>query len=107
MSTLQDALVFVFNADDHEVNRLFEALKERRKQLRVIANHEALATFKRGDRVELHGLSPKYLNGATGTIERLDGNKFSVRFDEHVNRGRYGPTVLVPASCLTALTTTA
>jgi ribosomal protein L21E len=107
MNTLQDALVFVFNADDRELDRLRNAIQERAKQLRVINKHEALATFKRGDRVELHSLSPKYLNGATGIIQALEGTRFQVVLDDDVDYrvpARYGKTVSVPANCLKEVT---
>jgi ribosomal protein L21E len=103
MNTLQDALVFVFNADDRELDRLRQAIQERARQLRVINKHEALAKFNDGDRVELSGLSPKYLNGATGVIERMEKDRIAVRLDDDVDYripARYGRTVRVPANCL-------
>ena len=98
MNTLQDALVFIFNADERELERLQHALKERHLQLRTERKHEALAAFNVGDRVELQGLSPKYLNGATGTIGRIEGTRFAVTLDRPV--GKYYGTVRVPASAV-------
>lgn len=98
MNTLQDALVFVFNADEHELKRLQMAVTERSRQIRTERKHEALATFQTGDRVELQGLSPKYLNGTTGTILRIEGTRFAVTLDHQV--GKYHGVIRIPASAV-------
>ena len=104
MNTLQDVCVFVFTADDHELDRLQTAFTERRKLLRATQAHEALVTFKVGDHVELQGLSPKYLNGATGKILRVEGTRFAVTLDRPV--GRFNGVVRVPTSAVRARVTT-
>jgi len=93
--------------DEQQLMTLFGVIKDRRKAVQQIEARKAVATIKRGDIVELHGLSPKYLNGAICTVNRIDGTKFAVSviedrtFDPRA-QGRLR-NATVPASCVTKL----
>lgn len=113
MNTLQDALVFVFNADQHEVERLQVALTERRKLLRASETHEALATLRPGDIATMHGIRPQYLNGVRVKVVQLRKTKILVELDysngvvDGRAQARFGTLpFVVPASSLTASTST-
>lgn len=92
--------------DSEQIRQVYDAAKQRDKFLRDSARREAVATMRVGDRVELTGLRPQYVNGATGTINSVRNLKFVVVLDENVDprvRLRYGSRVTVPASGIKAV----
>jgi hypothetical protein len=98
---LTDALNFVSQADHAELDAIMSAWKLRRTQL----GHLQLAQLKPGDMVELHGLSPKYLNGVRATVQRLSGTKVIVGFDPDDfsamrARQRFGTSCTVPTTAV-------
>ena len=106
MVTLQDVMTFVETATDDQLDILHGAAKARTKALRANAKMAALAQFTIGDKVELFGLSPKYLNGCTGTIASRDLERFEIQLDDSFLNdraaGRYGKSLNVPANCVKA-----
>lgn len=76
-------LAFIINeATDGDLERILEAVKSRRHTLRDL---RAVAVQKDAT-VTLDGLSPKALNGLTGTVETIHGNRADVRLDEKSTR---------------------
>ena len=93
--------------DNDTLHVLFDVIKDRQKALQQIKARQAVATIKKGDIVELHGLSPKYLNGAVCTVNRVDGTKYAVSVIEDRTldpraSGRLR-NATVPAACVTKL----
>ncbi|OEJ20910.1 hypothetical protein [Streptomyces subrutilus] len=85
-NTLEQVAEFIVNdADAEDIDRIIEAVNTRRSTLRQRAEAIAAASVKTGARVELHNLTPKYLNGLTGTVTKVDrGRKVraTVKLDE-------------------------
>lgn len=86
-SSVTEVLDYVHShADEQDLDALFRAIRTRRSVL----GEQRAATVRRDTEVHLDGLSPKYLNGLTGTVESLKGNRADVRLDEKsTNRLRY------------------
>ena len=108
MVTLQDVTQFIASADNDQLDVMWSAAKARTKALKAEDRIAGLAKFKVGDTVELHGLSPKYLNGCIGEITAREGDRFWVALEENnfLNPRaweRFGKHVRVPANCLKAL----
>ncbi len=108
MTDFNDVLNYVNNATDNELDLLFAASKRRRKAIQAQTAALNAATLKKGDRVVTKKLSPKYLVGLPGTVDRIDGDKIVVVIDEvrRFEMGRYNNydgRVTVPASCLEAI----
>lgn len=79
-ATLDQVLDYVHgHADEQEITALYDALNTRRKAL----NDRRALAVREGLSVRLDGLSPKYLNGLTGTVESISGKRADVRLDEH------------------------
>lgn len=96
-----DVVDYVVGCTDSEVQLLYGLLRERQKTLRSIAAATAAATIKVGDKVRLRGISPKYLNGATGTVVPGGGAaKFLVQLDQAIGKFPAALPLTVPASCL-------
>jgi len=84
--SITDALTFVANAQiEDELNRLQSAINARRQSIAAIR----AAAITVGAKVELSNLSPKYVNGLTGTVEAYSRGKrtrMDVRLDEASTR---------------------
>jgi len=91
---------------DDDLDRVNEAVRSRRKELRAREAHINLLTLKPGTRVRLKGLSPKYLNGLEGEIivdpvgGRRGKARLAVKMDEPVRK--YGSIIRPPAGCVEA-----
>lgn len=84
-----DVIAFIAaRADETDLDNIINAVKARRTMLgRINA-----AAVKVGAAVRLDGLSPKYLNGLTGTVSIVSGGRCSVVLDEHSTTAlRYAP----------------
>lgn len=66
------------HADEQDLDALREAIKTRH----AVLGQQRAASVRRDAEVRLDGLSPKYLNGLTGTVESISGNRADVRLDE-------------------------
>lgn len=75
-----------------DVELLMSVLAQKRKR---IANANPL---RRGDRVRLRNIKPKYLDGAQGTITGQQGTKILVTLDEQL--GRFAQEIRVPRTAL-------
>lgn len=79
MATLVDTLGFIASeADETDVERLFDALSARRSALRAV--RAAAVTI--GVKVQIDQISPKYLIGLTGTVTSIKGKRATVTLDE-------------------------
>ena len=77
-TTPADVIAFIVaRADDTDLANIIGAVNARRKTLRTIA----AASVKPGLKVTLSGLSPKYLNGLTGTVKSVEGQRCTVTLD--------------------------
>jgi hypothetical protein len=77
-TTPADVIAFIVaRADDTDLSNIIGAVNARRKTLRTIA----AASVKPGLAVRLDGLSPKYLNGLTGTVKSVEGQHCTVTLD--------------------------
>lgn len=102
-TTLADVLGFVLNeATESDMDRIMGAWKTRRKTLAA----ENLATVKVGDRVRLAGLSPKFLNGATGVVTGINQTTVAFKVDDTAPQrvkdrlGAPWQDARVPAGCV-------
>lgn len=78
-SSVADVLDYVHSrADEQDLEALIEAVRTRRKVL----GEQRAATVRIGSEVRLDGLSPKYLNGLTGTVESVRASRADVRLDK-------------------------
>jgi hypothetical protein len=78
-TTPADVIAFIVaRADETDLANILNAVKARRKALGQI-NASAV---KVGATVTLDGLSPKYLNGLTGTVKSVSGGRCTVTLDE-------------------------
>lgn len=101
---LNEVLSSIATMSHEDLNRVFVAVKARTSVLRAEATMTAITNFEIGDPVVLQGLSPKYVNGATGNIVGVLGSKFRVKLGDDASnwraRARYGLELSVPASCI-------
>ena len=81
---------------DSKLDQIQGAIKERRKLLRATKAAGSMLSLKVGDRVSLHGLSPKKINGLEGTV--ISKQRTRVLVDMGMDSG-YGQ-ITVPAQCL-------
>ncbi|WP_198939832.1 hypothetical protein [Streptomyces sp. MJM1172] len=85
-NTLEQVAEFIVNeADSEDIDRIIDAVKTRRSTLRQHSAAIAAASVKTGARVELQNLSPKYLNGLTGTVAEVKRGRVTratVKLDE-------------------------
>ena len=89
-------------AVDGQISLLFDALRDRQKTVRKISEAQNVATLKPGTAIVLDGLSPKYLNGLTGTVASIQGTTVGIKLDQKLYQGKFWgtETLRVPASCV-------
>jgi hypothetical protein len=77
--TLSDALNFILtSASNEDLSRVIDGIKSRRTILQTIN----AASVSIGASVKLDGLTPKYLNGLTGTVASINGRSATIKLDE-------------------------
>lgn len=93
--------------DGDSLQAIIQAAVARRNFLRASRGAENLATFKHEQRVRLVNISPKYLVGKTGTVDknRIPSRQgdIMVRIDDACYRNmshRFSQTLSIPASSL-------
>lgn len=75
---INDVVKFIAeSANDDDLDRIFHFFKKRRKALAVAAS----ASVVLGSEVSLLGLTPRVLDGLTGTVVSLHGNFCDVLLD--------------------------
>ena len=91
-TTITHVLDFIAgHADERQIDTILETVKGRRKTL---DRHRALAVRK-DQKVTLNRLTPKYLNGLTGTVTALNDQRCTVTLDEdstNTQRGQRRPS---------------
>lgn len=104
---IQDIVGAVYDVDNvDDIDKIFAACKTRIKDLRKRDAAVNAATLQPGDFVKLHGLSPKYINGAIVIVNEVRGDKLACQTTEHVSfqaKNKLGTHFTVPASCVTKL----
>lgn len=91
-TTYKDVLAYVQNeATTDQVRQLVAAGNDRIRRLRQLAGVDTANALRPGDEIETYGLTPKYLNGLTGTFVRS------------VTGGKSGPSALVKLDDASAL----
>lgn len=73
------------------------------QELRTRLLRRAAQRLSAGDRVRLHNIKPRYLEGAPGTITGRQGTRFLVTIDPHYNTRRYGHDIRVPLAAVTPI----
>lgn len=104
--TVTEVVVNILNGNlDEGRERIYDALKRRGQISRQIEAATAIGTLNTGDKVELHGLRPQYLNGLTGVVLNKRQTRITVKLDNPELAGKfaYGGTVTAPAACLKAV----
>jgi len=94
---------------DNVLDSLQSAINERRKDVR--ARHARLngLTLKAGDRVTLHGLSPKFLNDEVVEVVTVNKTRVAVKSIDGVTGFRAAARIgshggcTVPLTCVTAV----
>lgn len=111
MTDLNDVTQFIYGADEPMLDAIREAMKLRHKMI----GQQRAASLEIGDVVTLVNLSPKALNGLTGSIKEFSSmSHVTVRLDEEStrtlrwSRSRFSaipaevdeyPLTGIPASC--------
>jgi len=93
---------------DANIDELQRAITARQKIVRTNRAETITASVKKGDRVRLTGISPKGLNGATGTVQSVTRSRVHVVIDKEFAgvSGRFGASIGfgmplgVPAACI-------
>lgn len=102
---LSEVLAAISTMTESQLMAVRDAANGRQSILRQIAASVALDTLEVGAEVVLQDLSPKYLNGARGTVSGKRDGKIVVALSEPIRfdiRNRFGSTVTAPASCVKA-----
>ncbi|MFD7161209.1 hypothetical protein ACFV9C_41955 [Kribbella sp. NPDC059898] len=94
-TTFADVLDYVGSTENSdEIRALFDTGNARIRQLRAMDAAKMAATLKKGDKVETHGLKPKYLNGLIGEVVSIGrtnrGTAVTLDCGPHIDLGRYG-----------------
>lgn len=90
---------------DSDLDTIIETATNRRKT----AARNIASLLKSGDRVRLSGIRPKALDGAMGTVDRVERTRVAVVIDKEFARGagRFATSITmgiplrVPNTCLT------
>jgi hypothetical protein len=109
-TTLSDVLGFISStATTEDLAAISPLMNERRKILAKVEASLNKAVLVPGTKVRLSGLSPKYLNGLTGTVTGPGRrpNDLQVAFDDESkwHARRFGTSVSCPANALTKVET--
>ena len=83
---------------DDALERIVFAVKERK---RAVAR-TLLVTIEPGEKVELTGLRPQYLNGLVGKVTGTRGQRILVTLDNPAEAGRFASRgqLAVPSACI-------
>jgi hypothetical protein len=80
-----------------ELDLMQQALEDRRRQLRS----ETASSLRPGDKVRLHGIRPKYLNGRVVTVGHVNVKTITVQDPAEVgSRFANSRTVRIPIKCV-------
>ena len=91
---------------DDGLDAIIEVAVARRKYVRDVQGAKNMADFDHGTAVRIINISPKYLNGITGTVDKTKmpnrRGDLVVSIDQKHwgHLGRYGRSLHVPASSL-------
>lgn len=105
MTSANDVIAAVMRGElDEDLDALLDAVIARRKN----AARRRAASLTIGDRVRIEGISPKGMNGATGTVKGMRGKRVEVEIDKEFARfaGRFasmiesGLPLRVPDTCV-------
>lgn len=80
---------------DNELKDLSQAIRFREQQV----GEDMLYTLKKGDKVRIDNIRPKYLCGEVAEVHATNRTTVTVRFGEHLGR-RAGGLSRVPVSCI-------
>ena len=86
-------------AYDTDLQTINKALQQRALTIRSIKAQDALATINVGDRVTLDGLKPRYVNGSTPLVVKINQTRAVVILEKP--KGRFMGEVTVPLACIT------
>lgn len=78
VASIEDAAEFINIATAEQLERLDQQMRLRR---RTLESQRALSVTT-GTQATLTNLSPKYLNGLTGTVTSISGSRATVTLDE-------------------------
>lgn len=104
MTTFDEAFAYIANeATEEQIRAIFHVGNARIKNLRAVTAAANIANLSPGTTVRLQNLKPKYLNGLTGTVQAVEGDKVRVKLDDvsALQAGRYvsfDHTLSAPAS---------
>lgn len=105
MTSANDVIAAIVRGElDDDLLPIAEALDQRRR----LASKRVVASLKPGDRVKLTGISPKALDGATGTVKEVKRSRIGVVIDKEYagQAGRFsdsirlGMPLRVPNACI-------
>ena len=86
-----------------EITLAYSLLKARSNTVNLLTSANNVANITNGTRVRLQGLSPKYVNGKTGTVMSVKGLKIQIRLDESIGRFSTAVPVTVAAASVTII----
>lgn len=101
---MQDTLRAISEMDSNDLDQVIKAVKDRHKVLLTIQASTTLSTVRVGDRVELTGLSPKYLNGCKAEVKAI-GTEISIVlengwFEQRAREKFAGRVIRVKPQCV-------
>ena len=105
MSNLNDKLTDILNAIedgqlDDRLPMIQDVVNTRIRDRRQKAANKARRELKPGDTISLTGIRPKYANGKTAEVVRINRSRIVVRMLEDAGKFRKGQKVTVPAVCV-------
>jgi hypothetical protein len=83
----------VSGEQDEHLDKIIYAIKMRRKDMAP-----SISEFQVGDRVKMVNTNPKYLNGATATIKKINRTKVVIDLDNP--QGRFYTNISTPLSMI-------
>lgn len=95
---LKEILRYIKFADSEDLDILAPAIAKRQAQLKNDRIIQLSRELKRGDRVRLQSIKPRYMNGQQGVVQAILGAKVTVLMDN--STPRFGRTPRVPITCL-------
>jgi hypothetical protein len=99
-----DIIIAIDNGSvDDRLTMIHEALKSRVDAIREEKAETARAEISVGCKVTLHGLKPKYVNGKTATVVKINQTRVVVLPLPDQHDRRFRGEVTVPLSCVTRI----
>lgn len=85
------------SSEDMEI--LYDAMRVKQRAIARMM----VRTLKKGDRVRIGNIKPRYMEGLTGEVVETRETKVEVLLDEGQYTGRFGRKLIIPAASLSVI----